>query len=233
MTPAPVRTPNKRNVAALPETNRLSFLLAASQLFAQSLPEVSSQLGSQALKWADLKQLALPRGLAGHLCCRCGSHCKSDAAYLVRVSRTPRRRQKQTQQGLQNKVTEHRIIAVCPCQVCGGSLAHSFVNEDAAHKMFPKSKLAPSPQTSPNVSSQKANKLPVNTATVQSQPTMSQHSETLLKPQQTAGQLQRTAKVALQKQLSITQDLRLLLYHQTSVCCKTQQMVVLSRSLIH
>lgn len=62
--------------------------------------------------------------------------------------------------------------------------------------MFPKSKLAPSPQTSPNVSSQKANKLPVNTATVQSQPTMSQHSETLLKPQQTAGQLQRTVRPA-------------------------------------
>ncbi len=63
-------------------------------------------------------------------------------------------------------------------------------------QMFPKSKLAPSPQTSPNVSSQKANKLPVNTATVQSQPTMSQHSETLLKPQQTAGQLQRTVRPA-------------------------------------
>ncbi len=50
MPPAPVRTPNKRNVAALPETSRLSFLLAASQLFAQSVPEASSHLGSQALK---------------------------------------------------------------------------------------------------------------------------------------------------------------------------------------
>ncbi len=63
--------------------------------------------------------------------------------------------------------------------------------------MFPKSKLAPLPQTtSPNVSSQKANKLPANTASVQSRPTMSQHPETLLKPQQTAGQLQRTMRPA-------------------------------------
>jgi len=90
-------------------------------------------------------------------------------------------------------------------------LAHSFVNEDAAHKvkpvhlpfihdntlikavwwtqMFPKSKLAPLPQmTSPNVSRQKANKLPATTASVQSQPTMSQHPEILLE----ASQLQRT-----------------------------------------
>ncbi len=42
------------------------------------------------------------------------------------------------------------------------------------------------------MSSQKANKLPANTASVQSRPTTSQHPETVLKPQQTAGQLQRT-----------------------------------------
>lgn len=50
MPPAPVRTPNKRTVSALPETSRLNFLLAASQLFAQTCPEASSQMGSQALK---------------------------------------------------------------------------------------------------------------------------------------------------------------------------------------
>lgn len=76
-------------------------------------------------------------------------------------------------------------------------MAHSFVNEDAAQKMFPKSKLAPLPQaTPPNVSSQKANKLPANTASVQSWPMVSHHPETLLKPKPTAGQLQPTIRPA-------------------------------------
>lgn len=50
MPPAPVRTPSKRSVAALPETSRLSFLLAAAQLLANSVPQASSHLGTQALK---------------------------------------------------------------------------------------------------------------------------------------------------------------------------------------
>lgn len=71
--------------------------------------------------------------------------------------------------------------------------------------MFPKSKLAPLPQmTSINVSRQKANELLATTASVQSQLTMSQHPETLLEPQQLAGQLQHTmtpaAHVALLQQ---------------------------------
>jgi hypothetical protein len=64
-------------------------------------------------------------------------------------------------------------------------------------QMFPKSKLAPLPQTtSPNVSSQKANKLPTDTASVQSWPMVSQRPEGLLKPKQTAGQLQPTMRPA-------------------------------------
>lgn len=63
--------------------------------------------------------------------------------------------------------------------------------------MFPKSKLAPLPQmTLPDVPSQKANKLPAKIASVQSWPTISQHPETLLTSQQTAGQLQHTMRPA-------------------------------------
>ncbi|DBB04254.1 TPA: hypothetical protein ACH3X1_013275 [Trebouxia sp. C0004] len=63
--------------------------------------------------------------------------------------------------------------------------------------MFSKSRLAPLPQpTPPSVSSQKANKLPTDTASVQSWPLVSQHPEMFLKPKQTAGQLQPTMRPA-------------------------------------
>lgn len=50
MPPAPLRSPSKRSLTALPESSRLTFLLAASQLLADSLPETSSHVGAQALK---------------------------------------------------------------------------------------------------------------------------------------------------------------------------------------
>ena len=76
MPPAPVRTPNKRTVAALPETSRLSFLLAASKLFAHSVPEASSHLGVQALKvdlgLASTYCSALDSQTYSYLCCTVG-----------------------------------------------------------------------------------------------------------------------------------------------------------------
>lgn len=50
MPPAPVRTPSKKTIAALPESSRLTFLLAASQLLASSAPQASRHLGCQALR---------------------------------------------------------------------------------------------------------------------------------------------------------------------------------------
>ena len=52
MPPAPVRAPCKRSLTALPESSRLTFLLTASQLLADKLPEASSHLGTQAFKVA-------------------------------------------------------------------------------------------------------------------------------------------------------------------------------------
>ena len=126
MPPAPVRTPNKRTIAALPETSRLSFLLAASQLLADSVPQASGHLGCQALKvsvnldsagcafiwfqpsctaqWADTKQLPLPRGSVAQLCRICGTHCNSKDAVLVRSSYAQRHRKLQpTQTHTQNR----------------------------------------------------------------------------------------------------------------------------------
>ena len=118
MPPAPVRTPSKRSIAALPESSRLTFLLAASQLLASSVPQASSHLGCQALKvshqdtfcfvclhllhnslvlaqWADTKQLPLPRGPIAQLCRHCGAHCSSKHAMLFKNSRAQRRLQLQ------------------------------------------------------------------------------------------------------------------------------------------
>lgn len=116
MPPASIRTPSKKNIAALPETSRLAFLLAASQLLVDIAPQASSHMGCQALKvelvtvfsfashllhtrliaqWADTKQLPLPRGSVAQLCRQCGAHCTSIGAVLVKISRAQRRQKLQ------------------------------------------------------------------------------------------------------------------------------------------
>ncbi|KAL3147666.1 hypothetical protein ABBQ32_002419 [Trebouxia sp. C0010 RCD-2024] len=141
MPPASIRTPSKRNIAALPETSRLTFLLAASQLLAETVPQASSHLGCRALKWADTKQLPLPR--ASQLCRQCGAHCTSKNVMLVKSSHVQRRQRLQGNTYTRHRNSEQRIVAVLPCQVCNSYFSRSFVNQDAAHKAFPQAALVP------------------------------------------------------------------------------------------